>query len=212
MPDRLLGSGRTWYQDVVPLLGLRERVQRCPATRRSRSVITSLTSWINRSPVAGTVRRAMWCARPSVCWKKSRPGWRRCVQRSLMRKPAERRGHWTSRVPRGQTDSARRLTTYVLSPRARRDLSDIWDYSAEQWSAFQADRCVRLIAEACEGLASGRIAGRSADTVRAGYFRHPAGSPRAVLPSAPARRDRDRAHPAPAHGFRAPTIAGPCHQ
>lgn len=64
----------------------------------------------------------------------------------------------------------------MLSPRARRDLSDIWDYSAEQWSAFQADRCVRLIAEACEGLASGRIAGRSADTVRAGYFRHPAGS------------------------------------
>ena len=68
------------------------------------------------------------------------------------------------------------MTTYVLSPRARRDLSDIWDYSAEQWSVAQADRYVRLIAEVCEGLASGHITGRSADTVRAGYFRHPVGS------------------------------------
>jgi toxin ParE1/3/4 len=68
------------------------------------------------------------------------------------------------------------VTTYVLSPRARRDLSDIWDYSAEQWSAGQADGYVRLIAGACEGLASGRITGRSADTVRAGYFRHSVGS------------------------------------
>ena len=68
------------------------------------------------------------------------------------------------------------MTTYVLLPRARRDLSDIWDYGAEQWSAGQADSSVRLIAGACECLASGRITGRSADTVRAGYFRHSLGS------------------------------------
>jgi toxin ParE1/3/4 len=68
------------------------------------------------------------------------------------------------------------VTTYVLSSRARRDLSDIWDYSAKQWSAVQADRYIRLIAAACEGLASGRSIRRSADTVRAGYFRHQIGS------------------------------------
>jgi toxin ParE1/3/4 len=68
------------------------------------------------------------------------------------------------------------VTNYVLSPRARRDLSDIWDYSDEHWNAAQADSYVRLIAEACERLASGRIAGRSADIVRAGYLRHSVGS------------------------------------
>jgi len=68
------------------------------------------------------------------------------------------------------------VTAYALSPRARRDLSDIWDNSAEQWGAGQADRYVRLIAGACERLASGRITGRSADTVRAGCFRRSVGS------------------------------------
>jgi toxin ParE1/3/4 len=68
------------------------------------------------------------------------------------------------------------LTAYVLSPRARRDLSEIWDYSVEQWGNAQADRYIRLIAAACAGLAAGRITQRSADAVRPGYFRHAVGS------------------------------------
>ena len=65
---------------------------------------------------------------------------------------------------------------YVLSPRARGDLSAIWDCSAEHWGAAQADRYVRLIAAACSALAAGRVMGRSANAIRAGYFRHTVGA------------------------------------
>jgi toxin ParE1/3/4 len=68
------------------------------------------------------------------------------------------------------------VTAYVLSPRAFADLSEIWDHSAAQWGATQADRYVRLIAAACAALAAGRIRGRSTDAVRSGYFRHAIGS------------------------------------
>jgi plasmid stabilization system protein ParE len=99
------------------------------------------------------------------------------------------------------------VTTCVLSPCARRVLSDIRDYSAEQWSAGQADSHVRLIAEVCERLASGRITGRSADSVRAGFFRHPVRS-HVLFYRARRRGGIEIAHPAPAHGYRAPPVAG----
>jgi toxin ParE1/3/4 len=68
------------------------------------------------------------------------------------------------------------VSKYVLSPRARADLSEIWDYSAEHWGSAQADRYVRLIAAACSALAAGRITGRKIDAIRPGYVRHPVGS------------------------------------
>jgi len=68
------------------------------------------------------------------------------------------------------------VSVYVLSPRARGDLGEIWDYSAAQWGSAQADRYVRLIAAACASLAAGRVTGRSADAIRSGYFRHAVGS------------------------------------
>ena len=68
------------------------------------------------------------------------------------------------------------MTSYVLSPRARRDLSDIWDYSAERWGVAQADRYVRLIISACEDIAAGRVKGHSAEAIRTGYLRHSIGS------------------------------------
>jgi toxin ParE1/3/4 len=68
------------------------------------------------------------------------------------------------------------VTGYVLTPRARRDLSEIWDYSAAQWDTAQADRYVRLIASVCAALATGRAKGRSAEAVRPGYFRQTVGS------------------------------------
>jgi toxin ParE1/3/4 len=68
------------------------------------------------------------------------------------------------------------VTGYVLTPRARRDLSEIWDYSATQWGTAQADRYIRLIASACAALAAGRAKGRSAEAIRPGYFRQTVGS------------------------------------
>ncbi len=68
------------------------------------------------------------------------------------------------------------MTGYVLTPRARRDLSEIWDYSADQWGAAQADRYIRLIATACGALSTGRAKGRSAEAIRPGYSRQTVGS------------------------------------
>ena len=68
------------------------------------------------------------------------------------------------------------MTGYVLTPRARRDLSEIWDDSAEQWGTAQADRYIRLIATGCTALAAGRTKGRSAEAIRPGYFRQTIGS------------------------------------
>ena len=68
------------------------------------------------------------------------------------------------------------MTGYVLTPRARHDLNEIWDYSAVQWGAAQADRTIRLIATACAALATGRTKGRSAEAIRPGYFRQTVGS------------------------------------
>ncbi|MFA5701895.1 MAG: type II toxin-antitoxin system RelE/ParE family toxin [Advenella sp.] len=61
------------------------------------------------------------------------------------------------------------MSRYILSSKAVLDLSDIWDYSAEQWGVVQADRYIRSIHEACQLLASGKLKGTSADFIRAGY-------------------------------------------
>jgi toxin ParE1/3/4 len=68
------------------------------------------------------------------------------------------------------------VSGYLLSPRAKVDLSHIWDYTAEHWGVEQANRYVRQIVMACEELAGGRRQGRSIDHVRAGYSRYPTGS------------------------------------
>lgn len=59
----------------------------------------------------------------------------------------------------------------VFSPRARADLDGIWDYTADGWDVEQADSYVRGLIEACVAVASGRRRGRSAEDIRAGYFK-----------------------------------------
>lgn len=49
---------------------------------------------------------------------------------------------------------------FALSPRAREDLSEIWDYTARRWGTDQADRYVRQIAAACADLAESCSTGR----------------------------------------------------
>ena len=58
-----------------------------------------------------------------------------------------------------------------LSPRARGDLSRIWDDSAERWGADQADSYIRLLAGGFERLAEDPARGLRADEIRKGYFR-----------------------------------------
>jgi toxin ParE1/3/4 len=61
---------------------------------------------------------------------------------------------------------------YRLSPAARSDLDEIWDYSAERWGANQANTYIRELAGAIERIASRKRRGRACDDIRAGYFKH----------------------------------------
>ncbi|MDN5928332.1 MAG: type II toxin-antitoxin system RelE/ParE family toxin [Hyphomicrobiales bacterium] len=68
------------------------------------------------------------------------------------------------------------MTHYILSPAARADLDEIWDYSAENWGAEQAERYVLAIRAACEALAAGKLKGRSVEGVRANFRKQTVGS------------------------------------
>ena len=68
------------------------------------------------------------------------------------------------------------MSRYVLSPAARADLSDIWDYTCERWSEDQAETYVREIQRAIEGLADDPLIGRVCHEVREGYRKYAVGS------------------------------------
>jgi toxin ParE1/3/4 len=58
---------------------------------------------------------------------------------------------------------------YVLSRAAAADLGAIWEYTAETWSADQAERYILSIRDALDALAAGRKLGRSVEDIRPGY-------------------------------------------
>lgn len=64
----------------------------------------------------------------------------------------------------------------MLSPAARADLEQIWDYTCQRWSAEQAETYVREIARAIERVVDNPQIGRACEEVRAGYRRHAVGS------------------------------------
>ncbi len=47
---------------------------------------------------------------------------------------------------------AKKVEDYRLTPRARRDLDIIWDFTAAKWTYERADKYVTGIIEACETL------------------------------------------------------------
>jgi toxin ParE1/3/4 len=68
------------------------------------------------------------------------------------------------------------MSGFLLSPAARADLTEIWDYTASRWGVEQAERYVRELTTACQGLADQRLTGRTIDDVRAGYSKLAVGS------------------------------------
>ena len=68
------------------------------------------------------------------------------------------------------------MSSVTYRPRAREDLTAIWDYTVGQWNLDQADAYITEIVAACEALARGDRCGRSADEVRPGYRRLAIGS------------------------------------
>ena len=68
------------------------------------------------------------------------------------------------------------MAEYRLTPRAERDLEDIWRYTAEQWSVDQAEKYVDGLIDAMEVLAANPSHGRSAARIRPGYRRQNGGA------------------------------------
>lgn len=68
------------------------------------------------------------------------------------------------------------MTRFILSPLARADLGDIWDYTANRWDDDQAEAYLRVIQAAIDAVAANPGLGRPCDEVRPGYRRHRAGS------------------------------------
>ena len=65
---------------------------------------------------------------------------------------------------------------YVLSPAARTDLEQIWDYTLARWGDDQAEEYVREIQRAIDRLVDNPLIGRACDEIRTGYRKHAVGS------------------------------------
>jgi toxin ParE1/3/4 len=68
------------------------------------------------------------------------------------------------------------MNTYQLTPLAEADVSDIWNYTIENWNTAQAKRYVSLIETAVEALAEKPKKGKPADSIRHGYRKWSVGS------------------------------------
>lgn len=57
----------------------------------------------------------------------------------------------------------------VLTPKAQQDLSDIWDYTAEQWGTVQAEHYIREIWRIIQSQLTDLNASQEAGYIRPGY-------------------------------------------
>jgi toxin ParE1/3/4 len=65
---------------------------------------------------------------------------------------------------------------FVLSPRAKTDLDEIWDYTADRWGLDQAATYTRDIWQRIQAVAERPTFGQGCSDVRAGYFKISCGS------------------------------------
>jgi len=65
---------------------------------------------------------------------------------------------------------------FILSPRAQRDLDEIWDYTAKRWSVDQAEIYTHQLWQDIAAIATQPTIGRACSEVRDGYYRYPSGS------------------------------------
>ena len=63
-----------------------------------------------------------------------------------------------------------------FTPKAQRDIEDIWSYSVERFGFDKAESYVRDIQRACETIAKDSRRGVACDHIRAGYRKFSVGS------------------------------------
>jgi toxin ParE1/3/4 len=65
---------------------------------------------------------------------------------------------------------------FIVSPRARADIDDIWNYTVEQWGERQAEIYLRLLEAAVDAVVADPKVGPTCDDVRPGYRKYRVGS------------------------------------
>lgn len=65
---------------------------------------------------------------------------------------------------------------FALKPRARTDLEEIWEYTADLWGPDQAEKYIRQLQEDIQTVADNPAFGHDCEVVRAGYRKFPSGS------------------------------------
>jgi toxin ParE1/3/4 len=53
------------------------------------------------------------------------------------------------------------MAKYQLTNKAVNDISEIWNYTADNWSEIQADTYYNLLLNTCQELADGKIMGKN---------------------------------------------------
>jgi toxin ParE1/3/4 len=64
----------------------------------------------------------------------------------------------------------------TISPRASRDLDEIWAYTLERWGVEQAEFYLRRIGHDLDTVTKRPTLGRLCPEIRAGYYKFPSGS------------------------------------
>jgi len=68
------------------------------------------------------------------------------------------------------------MKKFILSPAAKNDLNNIWNYTVKEWGEAQAERYMRDIKKACFDLAAGNQNSLSAENIKTGYRKSLVGS------------------------------------
>lgn len=68
------------------------------------------------------------------------------------------------------------MSRYLLSPAARADLEQIWDYTHEHWGVEQAEAYLSELVRAMQRASANPVIGRACDDIRPGYRKLPVGS------------------------------------
>lgn len=68
------------------------------------------------------------------------------------------------------------MNSVRLTPQAKADLDDIWNYTAKQWNTKQAEAYMRALDSTFHLLVLNPRLGRNIDDIRKGYFKFPTAS------------------------------------
>jgi toxin ParE1/3/4 len=62
------------------------------------------------------------------------------------------------------------MANYILTNKAVKYLSNIWNYSFEVWSEYQADKYYYMLLDSCQELAEGKVSGKSYEEIGKGIL------------------------------------------